>query len=137
MEDDDASAPMKVPVPAKCCNCNVVGHFASDPTCPKKIAYMQSRRLRADPGKPTKKQQFPTGPTPIYVPGGPTCADLLKPGSNQNPSGYDFVDKFSPSGMVHRSGSQGPSGTFAQNDSNSSKLGPSGTQDDTSTLALV
>ena len=69
---DDTATPIEVQIPAKCCNSNAVGHFASDPKCPRKVAYIQSRRLRATTGRPDKKRNVPNNPTPAYSPGGPS-----------------------------------------------------------------
>lgn len=44
-------------ISAKCCNCDQVGHFASDPGCPKKKAYAERRTKRSSNGK---KAQQPT-----------------------------------------------------------------------------
>ena len=128
------TAPLEVPILAKCCNCNAVGHFASDPKCPKKIAYIQSRRLRATAGRPDKMKYTPLAPTPRYSPGGPSFASIMRSGStNLSPSGIDSLNNnVSPSGTTFHPGSLGPSGTFDSQFRNihSSNFGPSGNQDD-------
>lgn len=45
--EDDAPTETKFEIPAKCCNCNEVGHFATDPKCPRKISYAERRRRAA------------------------------------------------------------------------------------------
>ena len=124
--DPNKGKSVEVSIPARCCNCNANGHFASDPKCPKKIAYIQSRRLRASEGRADKKKSNHVIPTPRYSPGGPTFANILKPGSsnfgpsgthfgpsgtNFGPSGTHYVNtKSSPYGKTFHFGGQGPSG---------------------------
>ena len=133
-ESSSTTAPLEVTIPAKCCNCNAVGHFASDPKCPKKIAYIQSRRLRASAGRLEKRRDIPSNPTPRFSPGGPSFASVLKPGSSIfSPSGTNFAsNKLGPSGVTFHSGSPDPSGTFSSQGNNvrSSNFGPSGNQDE-------
>lgn len=44
-------------VTAKCCNCDQLGHFASDPGCPKKRAYADRRKKRSVVGKKHERQE--------------------------------------------------------------------------------
>ena len=104
---------VQVSVPAKCCNCNVEGHFASDPRCPRKMAYIQSRRARATEGRPEKKRNVPVTPSPLYTPGGRSYAEMLGPGSKySSPSGkISFnLERSGPSGIPQSR--PGPSGNF-------------------------
>ena len=105
---------IEVKIPAKCCNCDKVGHFASDPKCPRKVAYQQARRKRTSDNRPDKKRNVPDAPTCKYAPGGTSYADLLRQGSYDScPSGNAQTNpRVSPSGKASHSGAAGPSGTF-------------------------
>lgn len=121
--DTQDSNSMEVNVPAKCCNCNIEGHFASDPRCPKKIAYANSRRARGT-GRGTDEARAKTGiPTMRISPNGPTFAEVLKQGSGS--SGHSSKN-VSSSGSHFHSGSAGPFGTLR---SQSGPSGPSGNEE--------
>ena len=77
--DEGDAKTIEVPIPAKCCNGNVVGHFASDPKCPKKMAYAQARRQRTSERWPVKKMDNPLPPSHRYTPGGPSYANIAGP----------------------------------------------------------
>lgn len=43
-------------IPRKCCNCGSDGHFATDPVCPNKIKYIESRKKLASKGRTNQKR---------------------------------------------------------------------------------
>lgn len=77
-----SSEKISVKIPGRCCNCNVDGHFAFDPECPKKKQYQQKRMNLSLRGKSTRKpvpdinniENFPAPfrcaalPQPVSVP---------------------------------------------------------------------
>lgn len=128
---------VEVPVRARCCNCNIDGHFASDPMCPKKIAYMKSRRSRTLENKPGKARMTTGTPAIKFNSGGPSFADMLK--SNSRPTYASTIGNgnlnVGPFDIHHHSGGFGPSGAQIIRSQSSpsgsrvpnSQLGPSGT----------
>lgn len=101
---------VRVPTPAKCCNCDSVGHFATDPNCPKRLAYIKSRQRRTNVVHQHKEpNNWP--PTPHYHPNGPPFAGIVSnPGSHLSPLGNPCPPGFSshfdssrPSGAPHSS----------------------------------
>lgn len=113
------SGATEVQTPSRCCNCDQTGHFASDPLCPKRLQYIESRQRR---NKPITKnrgsnrvvfvdppQQFQQQPGP----GKPSYAEIL--------SGPRFDQRFSdnvPPGFQSHSDSPNfpsPSGNYNSN----------------------
>lgn len=88
----DNNGPVEVPLPAKCCNCDTVGHFATDPNCPRRMQYIKMRRQRQNSGNRFanhQNQQEKSSLNAQYQPGGPSYADVVtKPIVNPSPSGY-------------------------------------------------
>lgn len=123
---------VEVELPSRCCNCNAEGHFASDPKCPKKLAYIQARREKSSSGRTNVKQHNPsrmTGAASGLVKDGVSFAEILK--SGKFPSGDQM---FSQSDKTRHSGSQGSSSKLGPSGARgpSGKLGPSGTLDSSS-----
>ena len=98
-------AALEVEIPSKCCNCNAEGHFASDPKCPRRLAYIQARCSRAQGGRVNAKVHV-TAPTQSSIsmqPGGITYADMFKSGKpTVSHSGNNFV--LGPSDNSHHFG---------------------------------
>lgn len=112
-----SQANIEVKTSAKCCNCNAVGHFATDSNCPKRIQYIKSRQQR---NRNVIRRQDYIQPQ-VNVPsiqvrrtGGPTYAQVVsEPGLFFGPSGTnrpsDFINHSGYSNAVHNSR---PSGNF-------------------------
>lgn len=127
-----AENPNVIQAPSYCCNCEVAGHYATDPKCPKRLAYIESRRRRASPkfnrssvpNADGAKQHAVSTQQPAlrYQTGGTSYADILnEPGSNFGPSGTSPVGPSGtppsrPSGATHSrhsgANASGPSGNY-------------------------
>lgn len=115
---------VEVQTPAKCCNCNQDGHFASDPNCPRKLEYVRARQQRASAGRTTRKRHIPQEPgqmrSPVYNGTGASFADVLR--------GQSGLCENRLSGNLGLSGNSGPSGYSGPSVTSrpSGRLGPSG-----------
>lgn len=96
----DSAETMEVKTPAKCCNCNESGHFATDPNCPKRAQYLKSRQKRNRREVNLPKNTFiesqlqysgQTGPTFAEVLKGPSTADHSSGNLNPNPFNLEEV----------------------------------------------
>lgn len=108
-----STGPTEVLTPSKCCNCNIEGHFATDPNCPKRLEYVNARRRRNQGSgnnsiHPNKGQFIESRPTTYYDQHkGPTYAEVVSnPGFKLGPSGNSF-----PSGFKGHFDSSRPSGS--------------------------
>lgn len=54
-ENVPGTSSTSVTMPGKCCNCNQIDHFASDPKCPKKLLYAARRTERTSRHQRTSK----------------------------------------------------------------------------------
>lgn len=53
---------VQLEIPGKCCNCNVNGHFASDPNCPSKRKYIEKRTKKSKESRTNSRQHFKLDP---------------------------------------------------------------------------
>lgn len=49
---------LRLEIPGKCCNCNEIGHFASDPNCPSKRKYIEKRNRKSKENRTNARQHF-------------------------------------------------------------------------------
>lgn len=103
---------VNVETPAKCCNCEADGHFATDMNCPKRIQYVKSRqrntivgrRIQTQQPQQTQRQHVPT--SSMLSTNGPSYAAVVNSFDfNNSPSGNSGHSGFSrPSGVSNPSG---------------------------------
>lgn len=108
---------VEVQTPAKCCNCNTVGHFATDSSCPKRIQYIKSRQQRSRDVNQRQSYVQPQTIVPnvhLRRPGGPSYAQVVsEPGPSLGPSGTNRPSDFSNhSGYTHPPNITRPSGNY-------------------------
>lgn len=90
----------RLEIPGKCCNCNLAGHFASDPNCPTTKRYVEKRNKKSQENRSNARNHFKFTPEMFpAIDGRVTTNQAATPARRVNNVSYAQCAQVLPSGL--------------------------------------